>query len=63
MLQIGNIAISNQDSEYLVAGLAKLIQAYNADKSSTRDLNFIRQMTMLQKKLEIKLRKHKNQNQ
>lgn len=57
MHQIGNIELSNKDFKYLVDGLKKLTMAYNIDKSSTRDINFIRQMMILQKKLELKQNK------
>lgn len=55
MQRIGNIELSDRDYEYLIDGLAKLLPRYQVDKNSTRDINFIRQMTILQKKLERKL--------
>lgn len=54
MQRIGSVEISDRDYNYLVDGLAKLLPRYEVDRSSTRDINFIRQMMILQKKLERK---------
>lgn len=59
MQTIWKVGISERDYDYLVDGLGKLLDAYEVDRTSTKELNFKRQMQILQKKLERKKNKLK----
>lgn len=57
---LASITISDRDLGYLIDGLDKLLTSYEVDSTSTHDVNFKRQMCILQKKLQSKQNKAKH---